>query len=329
LDFILGERTITRNSKPYLIAEIGLNHNNSLEIGKKTILAAKAAGADAVKFQSYVTSEFISETESDAKFLFDIFKQYELSKSFHIEFKKIAENEGLDFFSTPLDISSVNLLLEVGVKVLKIASGDIVNLPLLEKVISTRLPLIVSTGAALPEEVVRAISLFQKENHPIALLHCVSMYPTPPEKANLYSIPFYLDTTPYVVGFSDHTAGTLAPALAVGLGASIIEKHFTLDKNLDGPDHGISMDPSGLKNLRSEIDTAYQMRGAYGKNVHKEETGGWYYGRRSLYKKGNEILAMRPALHTRDLDVLEAWEIGKIKNPSSIKENGPIRKKFV
>jgi N,N'-diacetyllegionaminate synthase len=328
LDLQIGKKTITRNTKPYLIAEIGLNHNNNLEIGKKTILAAKAAGADAVKFQTYHTSDFISDTESDAKFLFDIFKTYELTKEYHIEFKKIAENEGLDFFSTPLDLRSVDLLTSIGVSVLKIASGDIVNLPLLEKAMSTKLPLIVSSGAALPEEVIRAISLFQKSNYPISLLHCVSMYPTPVEKVNLNTIPYFLNTTPYVVGFSDHTAGSLAPAIAIGLGASIIEKHFTLDKNLDGPDHTISVDPQGLKKVREEIDIAYQMRGDYGKKAHIEETSGWYFGRRSLYKRGSEILAMRPALHTKDVDVLEAWEIEKIKSPSSIKENGPIRKKI-
>jgi len=327
LDLQIGNKTITRNSKPYLIAEIGLNHNNDLEIGKKTILAAKASGADAVKFQTYVTSDFISDTENDTKFLYDIFKTYELSRESHIEFKKIAELEGLDFFSTPLDIGSVDLLTSINVPVLKIASGDIVNLPLLQKAISTELPLIVSTGAALPEEVIRAISLFQKNNYPVSILHCVSMYPTPAGKANLHSISYYLDTTPYVVGFSDHTAGSLAPAIAVGLGASIIEKHFTLDKNLEGPDHGISTDPSEMAIVRQDIDLAYQMRGEYGKNSHNEETSGWYFGRRSLYKRGSEILAMRPALHTRDVDVLEAWEINKIKNPSSILENGPIRKK--
>ncbi|TGL54902.1 N-acetyl neuraminic (sialic) acid synthetase [Leptospira ognonensis] len=327
MDFTIGNKTLTRNSKPYLIAEIGLNHNNDLEIGKKTIQAAKAAGADAVKFQSYVTEDFISKTESDARFLYDIFKTYELSKTYHEEFKKVSEDEGLDFFSTPLDTASVEMLTTVGVPVLKIASGDIVNLQLLQKAMSTKLPLIVSTGAALPEEVMRAISLFKENDYPICLMHCVSLYPTPADKANLRSIPFFLDTTPYVIGFSDHTAGTLAPAIAVGLGASLIEKHFTLDKNLEGPDHGISMDPDGLKNLRSEIDLAYQMRGEFGKKTHKEETGGWYFGRRSLYKRGDEILSMRPALHTRDVDVLDAWEIGKIKSPSSIKEDGPVRKK--
>jgi len=326
LNISIGKKTITRSSSPYLIAEIGLNHNNDLEIGKKTILAAKEAGADAVKFQSYVTADFISDTQADTKFLYDIFKQYELSEAYHKEFKKIADSEGIDFFSTPLDLTSVDMLVSLGVTVLKIASGDIVNLPLLNKAIASKLPLIVSTGAALPEEVVRAISLFKESNHPIALLHCVSMYPTPIEKANLNSIPFYLDAFPYVVGFSDHTAGTLAPAIAVGMGASIIEKHFTLDRNLEGPDHGISIDPKGLKQLREDINAAYQMKGEYAKNPHKEETSGWFFGRRSLYKRGSEILAMRPALHTRDIDVLEAWDITKIKDPSAIKADGPVKK---
>jgi len=328
LDLQIGQNLITRNSKPYLIAEIGLNHNNSLEIGTKTILAAKKAGADAVKFQTFVTEEFISETENDTKFLFDIFKKYQLSKTFHEEFQKIAKSEGLDFFSTPLDLSSIDLLTSIKVPILKIASGDIVNLPLLQKAMETKLPLMISTGAALAEEVTRAVELFKKNNYPIALLHCVSMYPTPENKANLKTIPYYLETTPYVVGFSDHTSGTLAPSIAVGLGASIIEKHFTLDKNLDGPDHTISMDPEGFTKLRTEINLAYQMRGESGKIAHNEELSGWYYGRRSLYKKGNQIFAMRPALHTRDSDVLEAWDINKIKSPSSIKENGPIRKTF-
>ncbi|TGN20761.1 N-acetylneuraminate synthase family protein [Leptospira idonii] len=325
MDFILGKKTITRSSRPYLIAEIGLNHNNDSEIGKRTIQAAKKAGADAVKFQSYITEDFVNEKDKDAKFLFDIFKQYELSESKHREFQKTAEAEGLDFFSTPLCLKSVDLLVSLKVPVLKIASGDIVNYPLLEKAISTKLPLIVSTGAALPEEVVRTLSLFRTNGTNLSLLHCVSLYPTPAEKVNLNSIPFYLDTTPYVVGFSDHSAGPLAPSIAVGMGASLIEKHFTLDKNLDGPDHSISVDPEGLKQVSEQIHQAYDMRGVYGKNTHQEELNGWFWGRRSLYKKEGQLIAMRPALHTKDSCYAEAWDYSKIKDPSLFSEDGPIR----
>ncbi|TGL22534.1 N-acetyl neuraminic (sialic) acid synthetase [Leptospira yanagawae] len=324
MDFHIGNKTLTRNSEPYLVAEIGLNHNADLEIGKRTIEKAKESGAHAVKFQTYITEEFIDSKNPEVKFLFDIFKQYELSESLHKEFQKTAMDLGLDFFSTPLCDSAVDLLSNLNVPVYKIASGDIVNLSLLNKVIQTKKPIIVSTGAALPEEVVRAISKFQSENVEVCLLHCVSMYPTPLEKVNLKSIPYYLDTTDYVVGFSDHSDGTLASTLAIGFGAVVIEKHFTLDRNLDGPDHTISMDPVSFKKLAEDTKHGYLMRGEYGKNTHKEETSGWFYGRRSLYKQGNSVMSLRPALHTKDNTVLNSWELDKVSDPSLLPE-GPIR----
>ncbi|TGK87347.1 N-acetyl neuraminic (sialic) acid synthetase [Leptospira noumeaensis] len=324
MDFHIGKKTLTRKSAPYLVAEIGLNHNADLEIGKRTIAKAKESGAHAVKFQTYRTDEFIDNANPDVKFLYDIFKQYELTETHHKEFQKTAHDLGLDFFSTPLCESAVDLLCELNVPVLKIASGDIVNLPLLNKSIHSGKPLIVSTGAALPEEVTRAISLFKKTGVEVCLLHCVSMYPTPLNKVNLQSIPFYLDTTDYVVGFSDHSDGTLASSLACGLGAVVFEKHFTLDRNLDGPDHGISMDPTMFTKLSEDLKLSFEMGGEYGKKTHPEETGGWFYGRRSLYKKGNSVLSLRPALHTKDKNVLDSWELERVGDPSRVQE-GPIR----
>ncbi|TGM66688.1 N-acetyl neuraminic (sialic) acid synthetase [Leptospira meyeri] len=324
MNFHIGTKTLTRKSAPYLVAEIGLNHNADLEIGKRTIAKAKESGAHAVKFQTYRTEEFIDSSNPDVKFLFDIFKQYELNESQHKEFQKTALDLGLDFFSTPLCESAVDLLCELDVPVLKIASGDIVNLPLLNRSLQSGKPLIVSTGAALPEEVTRAISLFQKHQAEICLLHCVSMYPTPLNKVNLQSIPFYLDTTDYVVGFSDHSDGTLASSVACGLGAVVFEKHFTLDRNLDGPDHGISMDPLTFSKLANDLKQSFEMGGVYGKNTNPEETGGWFYGRRSLYKKGNSILSLRPALHTKESNVLNSWELNRIGDPSLLPE-GPVR----
>lgn len=324
MDFKIGTKTLTRKSEPYLVAEIGLNHNADLEIGKRTIAKAKESGAHAVKFQTYRTEEFIDNSNPDVKFLFDIFKTYELNETKHREFQKTALDLGLDFFSTPLCESAVDLLCGLNVPVLKIASGDIVNLPLLKKSIQSRKPLIVSTGAALPEEVTRALSLFQTHQTEVCLLHCVSMYPTPLNKVNLQSIPFYLDTTDYVVGFSDHSDGTLASSVAVGLGAVVFEKHFTLDRNLEGPDHGISMDPSMFAKLAEDLKQSFEMTGMYGKNTHPEETGGWFYGRRSLYRKGNSVLSLRPALHTKDKNVLDSWEIERVGDPSLLQE-GPIR----
>ncbi|XDD47296.1 N-acetylneuraminate synthase family protein [Leptospira sp. WS39.C2] len=324
MDFHIGNKTLTRNSSPYLVAEIGLNHNANLEIGKRTIEKAKESGAHAVKFQTYRTEEFIDSKNSEVKFLFDIFKQYELNESFHREFQKTALDLGLDFFSTPLCDSAVDLLSNLDVPIYKIASGDIVNLPLLNKVIQTGKPIIVSTGAALPEEVTRAISKFRNENVEVCLMHCVSMYPTPLNKVNVQSIPYYLDTTDYVVGFSDHSEGTLASSLAIGFGAVVIEKHFTLDRNLDGPDHTISMDPISFRKLADDANQSYLMRGEYGKNTHPEETSGWFYGRRSLYKQNQSVISLRPALHTKDDSVLDSWELNKVGDPSLLPE-GPIR----
>ncbi|GBF42596.1 N-acetyl neuraminic (sialic) acid synthetase [Leptospira ellinghausenii] len=324
MDFHIGNKIITRNSSPYLVAEIGLNHNANLEIGKRTIEKAKESGAHAVKFQTYRTEEFIDAKNPDVKFLFDIFKQYELDETFHREFQKTALDLGLDFFSTPLCDSAVDLLSSLNVPVYKIASGDIVNLSLLNKVINTGKPIIVSTGAALPEEVIRAISKFQDEKVEVCLLHCVSMYPTPLDKVNLQSIPYYLDTTDFVVGFSDHSDGTLASSLAIGFGAVVIEKHFTLDRNLEGPDHAISMDPVSFRKLADDTKQSYQMRGVYGKNTHPEETSGWFYGRRSLYKQKQSVISLRPALHTKDNTVLNSWDLEKVGDPSLLPE-GPIR----
>lgn len=324
MDFHIGNKIITRNSSPYLVAEIGLNHNANLEIGKRTIEKAKESGAHAVKFQTYRTEEFIDAKNPDVKFLFDIFKQYELDETFHREFQKTALDLGLDFFSTPLCDSAVDLLSSLNVPVYKIASGDIVNLSLLNKVINTGKPIIASTGAALPEEVIRAISKFQDEKVEVCLLHCVSMYPTPLDKVNLQSIPYYLDTTDFVVGFSDHSDGTLASSLAIGFGAVVIEKHFTLDRNLEGPDHTISMDPVSFRKLADDTKQSYQMRGVYGKNTHPEETSGWFYGRRSLYKQKQSVMSLRPALHTKDNTVLNSWDLEKVGDPSLLPE-GPIR----
>lgn len=305
----LGQSQIDRTTPPYLVAEIGLNHNGDLEIGKKTIQAAAKAGAKAVKFQSYKTEEFIDSKTSEAKFLYDIFKEYELNEEMHRAFQRTAKDEGVEFFSTPLDSSSVDLLVSLNVPALKIASGDIVNKELLTKCLSTGLPLIVSTGATLPFEVQRALDFFSEKNFTnLALLHCVSMYPTPPNKANLRNITYFLDNTDFPIGFSDHTDGTLAAGIAVGLGASIIEKHFTLSKNLAGPDHGISSDPSELKTLASTISSAYEMRGEKGLKRNKEELDGWFFGRRSLFETEKGWIAKRPALHLKDNTKREAWD---------------------
>ncbi len=326
----ISGRRISQNHKPFLVAEIGLNHNNDLDVGKRTIAAAKKAGVDAVKFQSYITEEFIDPRSSDAKFLFDIFKQYELSEYFHREFQKTAHEEGLVFFSTPLCVSSVDLLVQLKVPVLKIASGDIVNSELLEKVATTGLPLFVSSGAADLHEVTRAIDFLEsKKVSEICLMHCVSLYPTPPENLNLKTIQLFSSMYNFPIGFSDHSAGTLGAAIAIGYEACVIEKHFTLDKKLPGPDHTISVNPEEMKLLVDNCNLAFQMKGEKTKKVTDAEFNGRFFGRRSLYlhEQKAKPIAMRPAVHIKDDYSVDAWShlTFKVRDFNKVKPGEPIR----
>ncbi|EMY79700.1 NeuB family protein [Leptospira weilii serovar Ranarum str. ICFT] len=310
---ITSELNVGPEHPPIVVAEIGLNHNNDEEIGKKTIAAAKKAGARAVKFQSYVTEEFIDVHNPDAKILVDIFKKYELSETMHKKFQKTAEEEGLVFFSTPLCIRSLNFLVSLKVPAVKIASGDVTNKTLLLETAKSKLPVILSSGAADFFEVNRAISFLEKEGtDKLCLLHCVSLYPTPPEKANLKVVETFKNLYSFPVGFSDHTAGNVAASVAVALGACMIEKHFTLDQTLDGPDHIISANPEELKAVCESALNAWKMTGNGEKKPWPEEVSGRFFGRRSLYadSKGAPI-SLRPDLTQKDGRFLDAWEIEK------------------
>jgi N,N'-diacetyllegionaminate synthase len=324
--FLVETHTISRTSKPFLVAEIGLNHNNEEEIGKRTIQAAKQSGVHAVKFQSYITEEFIDPKSSESKFLFDIFKQYELSENLHRKFQKTAQDEGLVFFSTPLCESAVDLLVSLKVPVLKIASGDVVNYPLLKKAISTKLPIFLSTGAADFFEVTRAIDLLdQNALQNLCVMHCISMYPTPPNKLNLNIISTLKNLYPIPIGFSDHSAGSIAAVISVGLGATVIEKHFTLDKSLPGPDHTISVNPEEMLKLSEEISLGFEMLGESNKKAHPEEVQGRFYGRRSTYSSEGKIFTLRPALHIQDSSILDSWDAYKINDKNKSYPNGPVR----
>jgi len=305
--FNLGSHKIAKSQPPFFIAEIGLNHNKDLEIGKRTIQKAKECGANAVKFQTYSTKDFIDPEDESAKFLFDIFQKYEIDFEFHKNMQKVANDEGLIFFSTPLDSKSVDLLVNLKVPLLKIASGDIVNRELLTKSVSTGLPLIISTGAALPHEIIRAIEFLEEKKVDFALLHCVSLYPTQPNQANLKTLITLQQLTDSPIGFSDHTSGDLAGAIAVSLGAVVLEKHFTLDRKAPGPDHSISADPNTFQTYVEKATLAYQMLGEEKLKRQPEELSGWYFGRRSLVPRDGKTLAQRPAKHLKDKKFLEAW----------------------
>ncbi|MDV6235226.1 N-acetylneuraminate synthase family protein [Leptospira ellisii] len=310
---LTSEISVGPEHPPIVVAEIGLNHNNDEEIGKRTIAAAKKAGAHAVKFQSYKTDEFIDVSNPDAKVLVDIFKKYELSEEKHRVFRKTALDEGLVFFSTPLCVSSLRFLVDLNVPAIKIASGDVTNRALLLETAKSGLPAILSTGAADFFEVERALSFLEREGtDKLCLLHCVSLYPTPPEKANLRTIETFKNLYKLPVGFSDHTTGSIAASAAVALGACMIEKHFTLDRKLDGPDHGISANPEDLKSVCENAFTAWQMKGDGEKKPWPEETNGRFFGRRALYADAaGKTIALRPDLTQKEAGCLDSWETEK------------------
>lgn len=233
----------------YLIAEIGINHGGDLATAQRLIEAAAEAGANAVKLQTYRTEKRVAPDSP----IFDVLREAELDERAHSELARTARDQGVAFISTPFDPESVELLASLDVPAYKIASFDIVNEELLQLVARQGSPVIVSRGMADPAECDRAVELVKAEGAPLILLHCVSAYPLEPDDANLAVMDWLRSRYDAPVGYSDHTLGTDTPALAVARGADAIEKHFTLDRTAEGPDHALSADPQQLSDLVRRI----------------------------------------------------------------------------
>jgi N,N'-diacetyllegionaminate synthase len=241
--------------KVYIIAEIGVNHNGSLELALKSIDAASKAGANAVKFQSYKVENFVSIYAEKANYQkqnsgslesqYEMLKRYEITQREQIILKDYCEKMNIDFLATPFDEETAVFLNKIGVHAYKIGSGDLTNIPLIRKVDDIGLPIILSTGMASLSEIDEALDNIT--NSDVALLHCTSNYPAPLEDINLRAMVNMHNTFNKIVGYSDHTLGFEVSLGAVALGAKIIEKHFTLDKNFDGPDHKASLNPDEFK----------------------------------------------------------------------------------
>lgn len=254
------------NSKTFIIAEAGVNHNGSLEIAKKMVEVAKECGADAIKFQTFKTENVVSKfapkaeyqklTTSAEETQFDMIKKLELSFEDFKELKDYCDKIGIIFMSTPFDFESIEFLDSIGMEIFKIPSGEITNLPYLEKIGRLKKKVVLSTGMADLGEIEDALDILiqsgtSREN--IAVLHCNTEYPTPYEDVNLLAMITIKEAFKVKVGYSDHTPGIEIPIAAVALGASVIEKHFTLDKNLPGPDHKASLEPHELKAMITAI----------------------------------------------------------------------------
>lgn len=253
----IGQKTVGEENPTFVIAEAGVNHNGDADLAKKLIDAAAEAGADAVKFQTFHTdrivicdaekAEYQKQTTTSSESQYDMLKKLELPDSVFIELAKYADRKGIIFLSTPFDEESVDLLDHIGILAFKIPSGEITNFPLLKKIGAKKKPIILSTGMASMGEIEEALRYLRKHGaRDIILLHCTTSYPAPVRSVNLRVLNTLRQAFQVPVGYSDHTTGITVSIAAVALGAQVIEKHFTLDRSLPGPDHKASLEPEEL-----------------------------------------------------------------------------------
>ncbi|MCF7844231.1 MAG: N-acetylneuraminate synthase [Kiritimatiellales bacterium] len=274
----------------YIIAEIGPNHDGKMEKAYQLIDKATEAGVDAVKFQLFILDEIVSEQTPLAEYQrhsgkenqHEMLKHLLLSHDDIHDLKDYAERKGLDFLTTPFDVVSARFLADLDVKAMKIPSGEITNLPFLKQVATLKIFSIISTGMSSLEEIKEAIAPFKKQNTPYALLHCVSAYPAPVDQINLKAMKTLEEEFNVPVGYSDHTDGIAVPIAAAALGARIIEKHFTINKNDPGPDHAASLEPDELKDMVQSIRIIEQALGTNEKQCQPCEINTRDTARRSI-----------------------------------------------
>lgn len=280
----------------YIIAEAGVNHNGSLENAKKLVFVAKHAGVDAVKFQTFNTDSLVTKTAVKAEYQvhntgndnsqYEMLKSLELSQEDYKELKMLCDELGIEFMSTPFDLESIEQLEKLNVNRFKLPSGEITNYPYLVKLAKTHKPIIMSSGMATVDDIEAAITVL-KENgaEDLSLLHCTTEYPAPFEEVNLRAMEYLKNKFGLKIGYSDHTKGIEVPIAAVAIGAEIIEKHFTLDKNMEGPDHKASLEPDELLAMVKAIRNVELAMGDGEKRPSKSETKNRVVARKSIVAK--------------------------------------------
>ena len=305
--------------KVTIIAEAGVNHNGDINTAKKLVDVAAEAGVDYVKFQSFKTEKLVSpnakkadyqikNTELKDDFQYQMLKQLELSVDDHIELVRYCKLKKINFFSTAFDLEGISFLSSLNLGFFKIPSGELTNFPFLRAIAMTMLPVILSTGMANLEEVQKSVNvLISKKNkkNQITVLHCNTEYPTPMKYVNLKAMLAIKEKLGVAIGYSDHTLGIEVSIAAVAMGAEIIEKHFTLDRNLKGPDHKASLEPNELKNMVKSIRNIEKAISGNGiKEASLSEIKNINIARKSIHsskeiKAGkiiteNDIISLRP-----------------------------------
>jgi len=282
--------------KTFIIAEAGVNHNGNLELAKKMIDVAVKAGADAVKFQTFKAEKMVSRYAQKAEYQkrttkndelqLEMIKKLELDAQTHLTLLEYCNIKGIKFLSTPFDLESIDLLNELGVDIFKIPSGEITNLPYLRKIGSLKKEIILSTGMADLGEIEDALDVLSSAGMKlknITVLHCNTEYPTPIEDVNLNAMLTIKAAFPGVnIGYSDHTIGIDIPIAAAAMGATIIEKHFTLNKNMEGPDHKASLEPDELKAMVCAIRNIEKAMGSGIKKSSSSEIKNKLIARKSI-----------------------------------------------
>ncbi|MFM7006883.1 MAG: pseudaminic acid synthase [Flavobacteriales bacterium] len=291
--FKIAQRSIGPSAPVFIIAELSANHNGSLEVAIETIKAAKRAGADCIKLQTYTADTITIDSEKEdfiikgtiweGKNLYQLYQEAHTPWEWHAEIMKVAQEEGLLCFSSPFDPSSVDFLETLNVPAYKIASFEITDIPLIEYVASKKKPVIISTGIAELEDIELAIDACRRMgNNDIALLKCTSSYPAPIEEANMVMIKDLAERFGVISGLSDHTMGSTVPVVATCFGANIIEKHFILDRSIGGPDASFSMDEQEFTTMVKAVREAEKALGVVDYTLTEKQRKGRDFCR-SLY----------------------------------------------
>ena len=328
--------------RTFVIAEIGVNHNNDMSLAKKLVINAKSAGADAVKFQTFKASNLVIPGTRKVKYQlrslkdkedhYQMIKKLELSYEDHKILFEFCKKKKIMFLSTPYDVDSAKFLNSLGVKIFKTASADLIDYNLHNYLAKLKKPVIISTGMSSLEDIKKTLQIYKRNKNPnIVLLHCVSNYPCSLKSINLNALNT-LKELGFKVGYSDHSDNILVPSLAVSAGSKIIEKHFTLNKNLKGPDHKASFNTEEFKKMVHQIRKVDLIMGKKIKKIQPEEFEMSKISKKSLYfkkdlKKGSKIknsdlILLRPGLGINPFSIKKV--VGK-KLRKDIKKNQIVK----